>query len=200
MLTLAGTAVLLHNLAVSGGMPLRKPLSELPMQVGQWSGRTEFFEPGVVAALGVDDYVLRTYRDPSGRGLGLYVGYYGSQRLSERVHSPQVCLPGAGWVIVDHRLLALPVEDQTVTVNRVVIEKGGSRQLVLYWYQVGRRVVAREREALLLLAWNALARRRSDEVLVRVNGPLGPSARDAEGLQGAFVRLLWPVLATHVAP
>ncbi len=35
--------------------------------------------------------------------VGLYVGYYASQRQGDTIHSPQNCLPGAGWQPVETR-------------------------------------------------------------------------------------------------
>jgi EpsI family protein len=198
IVTLLGAVVGMHNLATASGVPPNRPLADLPLRIGSWSGRTEFIEPGVLAVLGVDEYVLRTYRSPQGRWVGLYVGYYGSQRLSERVHSPRVCLPGTGWVIVDHRMQPVSLGEGSVTVNRVVVEKAGERQLVLYWYQFGERVVAREGEAVRLLAWNALVRRRSDEALVRVNGALDGPVEEVLGHQASFIRPLLSVLKRHL--
>ena len=47
--------------------------------------------------LGVDDYLSRAYYRADGAVVGLYMGYYGSQRQGDTIHSPLNCLPGAGW-------------------------------------------------------------------------------------------------------
>ena len=62
----------------------------------------------ILDVLGVDDYLSRVYYKPDGAGVGLYMGYYGSQRQGDTIHSPQNCLPGAGWEPVTKAALTLP--------------------------------------------------------------------------------------------
>ena len=67
-----------------------------------------------------------------------------SQRQGDTIHSPQNCLPGAGWQPVRSDRMDIAVPGGPVTVNRFVIQKGMDRQAVLYWYQGRGRVVAGE--------------------------------------------------------
>ena len=53
-----------------------------------------------VATLKFDEYVNRVYQGPSQATVGLYLGFYESQRRGRTMHSPLNCLPGAGWVII----------------------------------------------------------------------------------------------------
>ena len=101
--------------------------------------------------LGVDDYARRTYAARASRWVGLYIGYYDSQRQGDTVHSPLNCLPGAGWTPVSQDRATRRVKDtaaaaanREITINRFVIQKGLDRQLVLYWYQSHGRVMASE--------------------------------------------------------
>ena len=80
----------------------RVPLSSLPLALGEWHGREAAPLPDdVLAQLGVDDYVNRQYARAGAPPVGLYVGYYASQRQGDTIHSPQNCLPGAGWLPVE---------------------------------------------------------------------------------------------------
>ena len=54
-----------------------------------------------LGVLGVDDYLNRVYGRPSIAPVSLYIGYYASQRQGDTIHSPQNCLPGAGWQAVE---------------------------------------------------------------------------------------------------
>ncbi len=172
-----------------------QPLKAFPLRLERWVGSTDFLEPGILATLRVDDYVLRRYQDPSGRVLGMYVGYWGSQHLSNsRLHSPVVCLPGAGWVIADSRVMPIRLADRTIIVNRTEVQKGEERQLVLYWYQIKGTVLAKELQAVTFLAWTSLTQRRSDEALVRINAPIVGSPQDTLGSEAAFVQAAFPQL------
>ncbi len=194
LLTIVLATIMLQAATHDQPILVRRPLKELPLQLGGWEGRTEFFEPGILAALKPDDYLLRRYRSLTGGALWLYIAYYGSQRFGDRVHSPAVCLPGAGWYIADAGVTPVRLSDRTVTVNRNVVQKGDQTQLVLYWYQMHGTVVAKELQAMTVLAWTALTARRSDEALVRINAPVVGTLKATLERQLAFVQAAFPQL------
>ena len=118
-------------------------------KIDRWTGQSlPPMEDKILAVLGVDDYLNRVYVLPDRAAVGLYVGFYNSQRQGDSIHSPMNCLPGAGWEPVSRSSVRIPVtlrEGATeVDANRYVIQKGLDRQLVLYWYQSHNRVVASE--------------------------------------------------------
>src|ERR1044071_3409744 len=96
---LIAAAVVLEHASQSEPVPLRTPLASFPTRVDGWSSaRSIDFDPSIVAALGVTEYVNRVYLAEQDRSqVGLYVGYYKSQRQGESIHSPLNCLPGSGW-------------------------------------------------------------------------------------------------------
>ena len=51
------------------------------------------------------DYTMREYTSSDGRVANIYVGYYATQRTGATYHSPQNCLPGAGWVLSDPQVV-----------------------------------------------------------------------------------------------
>ena len=128
--------------------PLRMSFSLFPMQVGPWQGRQNPpFSQQVLAVLGLDDYLSRTYFKGTRSSADLYVGYWSSQRQGDTMHSPQNCLPGSGWEPVKQSLLTIadPRDpSKQITVNRFLIQKGLDRQLVLYWYQGRGRIIGSE--------------------------------------------------------
>jgi EpsI family protein len=188
----------------------RAPLSQLPTQLGPWSGRSSTLDKKILNVLGVDDYARRTYSSPGEPGwVGLYVGYYASQRQGDTVHSPLNCLPGAGWTPISQAREAVAVKDRMdaianreITINRFVIQKGIDRQLVLYWYQSHGRVVASEYWGRVYTVTDAIRHNRTDAALVRVIVPvLGDTPADVEtahtrGIR--FVQALFPYLGRHL--
>jgi EpsI family protein len=194
IVTLLVTGAAFHAVAHTRAVSERQPLDRFPLRMGAWEGHTAFFSPDVVAALHADDYLLRAYQTASTRGLWLYVAYYGSQPLDSRIHSPAVCLPGAGWQIATTGTTRILVGRQAITVNSNVIQKGDDRQLVLYWYQIHGRVVAREVQAMETLAWTALTQRTSDEALVRINAPIVGSVGRTLAQETSFVQTAFPQL------
>jgi len=155
----------------------------------------------VLGVLGVDDYVNRIYEQAGGPAVSLYVGYYGSQRQGDTIHSPQNCLPGAGWQAVDYGRASLDTGGTTVPVNRYVIQKGIDRQVVMYWYQGRGRVVANEYANKLWLMLDAARLHRTNGSLVRVIAPVRAPTGGMAGADRAtseFSRQLYPHLTSHL--
>ena len=170
----------------------RNSLSTLPQTIDRWHGREAVPLTGdVLAQLGVDDYINRTYTATDAAPIGLYAGYYTSQRQGDTIHSPQNCLPGAGWQPLESRTISLDVGGRRLPVNQYLIQKGVDRQVVLYWYQGRQRVVANEFANKAYLMWDAAVLRRTNGGLVRVISPLprtgGNAVQDAIAFATAIV-------------
>jgi EpsI family protein len=178
----------------------RMPLADLPLSLDGWHGRDSApFDDDIVAQLGVDDYVNRAYAPPAGASpILLYAGYYASQRQGDSIHSPQNCLPGAGWQPVASGRLDVEAGGRVLTVNRYVIQKGLERQVVLYWYQGRGRVVANEYANKALLMLDAARLNRTSGGLVRIMTPVVTTAEAATEDLAAFVAAIFPRLERHL--
>ena len=54
--------------------------------------------------LGADDYLAALWRNPDeAQPVDLFLSYYLSQTDGDAIHSPEVCLPGAGWEVARDR-------------------------------------------------------------------------------------------------
>jgi EpsI family protein len=180
-------------------VPARASLSELPDSLSDWRQQeAQTLTPGALRELGADDYVSRTYVNERGAVAFLFVAYYSSQRQRKTYHSPQNCLPGAGWTLGEHRLHALG--DASRPINEYLIEKDSAQMLALYWYHGRGRVVASEYWGRWYTLCDAVARRRTDGALIRVIVPLTGGENEtqarADGLQ--FAQTLAPLLARYI--
>jgi EpsI family protein len=188
--------------------PPRASFDQFPAQIGQWSGQSlPAMEANILAILGVDDYVNRAYYRPDHAAAGLYIGYYKSQRQGDSIHSPQNCLPGAGWEPLANGLMTISTTAAAgmaadISVNRYVIQKGVDRQLVLYWYQSHGRVVASEYWSKFFLVRDAVRLNRTDAALVRVIVPMasGDDQGEARAQDQAvdFVKHMFPMLPKYL--
>lgn len=200
VLVVAGVAVQLigHREEIR---PERTKLTAFPLALEAWQANEGRLDTQVEVGLGVDDYVLADYRRGANEVVNLYVAYYGSQRKGASPHSPQVCIPGGGWLITGLDRMTLDLEGTgPFEVNRVIISRGNQRQLVYYWFEQRGRRIANEYWMKWYLLVDALLRNRSDGALVRVTTPIGSleEARDADKRLAAFARLAVPRLAPHV--
>ena len=105
--------------------------------------------------------------------INLYVVYFPSQRAGDTIHSPDHCLPGAGWIPTSREVIRLTRPDSSsIPVNRYVVSQLGQRQLVLYWFQAHGRVVASEWQAKYYLIADSIRMNRSDGGMVRLITPM----------------------------
>lgn len=202
---LGSTTALLASARKMEAPAARTTFASFPMEVAGWRATVDPpLEEDILKVLGVDDYLSRVYYQP-GKAVGFYMGYYGSQRQGDTIHSPMNCLPGAGWEAVSEGRKTIVNADgagRDITVNRYIVQKGLDRQLVLYWYQSHGRVVASEYWSRAYLINDAIRMNRTDGSLVRVIAPIAVGADDdgaaAEQLAEEFVRAVFPLLPAYL--
>ena len=85
-------------------------------------------------------------------------------------------------------------------MNRVLIQKGDEKQLVLYWFKQRERLLANEYLVKFYLLWDALTRQRTDGALIRLTTHVesNESDMDAERRLTALAGSFTPVLSQFV--
>ena len=153
----------------------RDPYSLFPLQFAGWSGSTILLAPDVELVLGADDYLAAFFRNPQeSEGVDFFLSYYNSQTEGVAIHSPEVCLPGAGWEVFSIATVPLVLEGaSSFEINRVIIQKGLEKQLVYYWYEGRGRQITNEFAAKFHTIADTMTIGRSDGGLVRVITPIG---------------------------
>jgi EpsI family protein len=192
---LLGAIILLHN--VSHGEPVvpHRPLRDLPYTVGAWSGEERPLSEQIVQAVSVSDYTNRVYFADGNVPVQLYVGYYGSQKTGDTIHSPKNCLPGSGWDPIHSGFADISVAGgRQIVVNEYVIQKDENKQLVFYWYQGRGRVNASEYAGKFWMVADAISRNRTDGALVRLVTPIGDNEASARARLVGFTQSLFPQL------
>jgi EpsI family protein len=182
---LLGTIAVRDRLAAPPAAADAESLSLFPATIGPWIGKDSPLDQDVIKTAAVDDYLNRNYRSDEAE-LGLYVGYYRSQRKGEALHSPLQCLPGAGWepMRAEAFKLTTDADGSASTVNKLIVQKGVDQMLVLYWYQTLNRVTASEYARKIFLVADAFQTGRTDVALVRVISPI--DRRDPAGEMNAM--------------
>jgi EpsI family protein len=196
---LLGVQALVVHWAAGGERPPAMPdLSRFPSEFGQWKElREDPIDPNVQTVLQADRLVSRTYiQEATNSNAGLLVAWFRSQSSGTRQpHSPQVCLPGSGWVpeVIDK--VALQTAAGAISVSRYIVVNQGFRAVVLYWYQTPRRVIASEWAAKFWLIPDAIRDRRTDTALVRVVVWVADHQDEAAtSVAAGFARELYPLL------
>jgi len=199
---LAGSALVWHVGQREEIQPERSSLKTFPLTLGDWQAKESSLSIEVEQALGFDDYVLADYQQAgSTTGVNFYVAYYASQRKGVSPHSPQVCIPGGGWVISSLNRTSMALADGTpMEAVRIIISKGAEKQLVYYWFEQRGRRIANEYAMKWYLLQDALLRNRTDGALVRVVTPVRAheDERAADERVMNFIRLATPALGPYV--
>ncbi len=201
-LLLAGSVVLLHARGDSDLIPASAPLSQVSRVIDGWTGSDVPIDQETRDVLGSGDFLSRIYTQ-KGQSLpiGLFIGYFPTQRSGVTIHSPKHCLPGAGWAFESSRYVNL--RDANGNIHRVgeyIIGNGEMRQFVIYWYQAHGRSVANEFMAKFYLVTDAILLNRTDGALVRVLTPIGSmeDTATAKARVEAFTGQLIPTLPRFI--
>ena len=180
----------------------RRALRDFPTQLGAWrqAGADQRFDRETESVLRADDYVMRNYALSDGRTASFYVGYYATQRNGATYHSPLNCLPGSGWTINQSGSIKITPGGgaPAFEANRYIVQKGGDRHLLVYWYQGRGRAVASEYWGKVYTVLDSMRRRRSDGAMVRVMTSVGKSEEAAHESVADLASQVASVLPAYV--
>jgi len=192
---LIGALILLHSVGHGETIIPHQPLHELPYTIGAWSGQEYPLSQQVLHAVSVSDYTNRLYSTTGTAPVQLYVGFYGSQKTGDTIHSPKNCLPGSGWNPIRAGETTIGVaRGRQIVVNEYLIQHDQDKQLVFYWYQGRGRVIASEYAAEFWMVTDAVSKNRTDGALVRVITPVANNEAAAQASLVSFTQGLFPQL------
>lgn len=187
-----------------------RPLTELPSMIGSRAAIDIALDPEILDVLGKGFFLNRTYM-PEGNvaekslsdriPIGLFIGYFPTQRTGQAIHSPQNCLPGAGWVFQSSGVTDLTgPTGKKYSVGEYLISNGTSTQEVLYWYQMQGRSIANDYEAKLYTLADSIRYRRTDAALVRIITAVAPGEdrTDAHKRVVDFGNQIVPLLPAYI--
>ena len=207
----------------SADVPLRNGFSSLPDRIDAWTvdrtpappSRSSSNTPGdardnrmttaraqemigrgeVITFSGVDDELVRTYRNSAGERVQLYIGYYRSQHEGKQLFGREnSALRSASST------MNIDVEPHAIEINQVVQQHDGISRGLLFWYDVNGRVLADMRRAKVYAIWDALTRRRSNGAVVMVawDGSDDDESGASREQAADFVRALLPLLPQFI--
>lgn len=202
VLLLLGTGVFLHNRRQNELVPARTAFTAFPNQLGDWKGQDIIISRDVLDILGAGDFLLRDYTAPrQAASVNLFIAYVPTQRSGDTIHSPQNCLPGAGWSPVESEIIWISLPGQVpFRASRHVFSRGTARQMAVYWYLAHGRAESSEYMAKFYLIADSIRFKRSDGSLIRLITPLRPTEADnaAQGRIIDLARNVVPILERYV--
>jgi EpsI family protein len=191
VILLASTIFVLQSRGDVDQVPYSEPLSAMPRSFGPWTAQDIPLSDDTLEVLGKGDFLNRVYTfqqqggGPAVPPISLFIGYFASQRTGQTMHSPQNCLPGAGWTFESKNYTEIQdIDGKGYKVGEYVISNGDVKQFVIYWYQAHGRSIPNEYMAKGYMVADAIRMNRTDGALVRVITQVLPS----ESLESAKAR------------
>jgi EpsI family protein len=204
------TALVLHVRGDVDRVPPSRPLAELPATIGPRAATDIPMDQETLDVLGQGDFLDRTYAKPVGTPtksaddavpIGLFIGYFPTQRTGQSIHSPQNCLPGAGWTFQSKGVTVLTdTTGKSYRVGDYLITNGSAAEEVLYWYQLHGRSIASDYRAKLYTLADSIRYGRTDAALVRITTPMIQGEDRAEARKRAvdFAEQITPLLPAYI--
>ncbi len=185
-------------------IPDRKQFTEFPLEFEGWAGKAGYLEQIYIDTLKFTDYAMIDYVGEDGGLVNFYSAYYGSQKKGASAHSPRSCIPGGGWRITSlttHPVQGVKIGNVPMMVNRLVIEKAETKQLVYYWFQQRGRIITNEYLMKWYLFWDAMTKSRTDGALMRLTTVLKPGQdiSIADRRLESFSKEIAPITPEYVA-
>jgi EpsI family protein len=188
---LLATAFILQSRGDTDKVPPSQPLNQMPETIGDWTARDYPLDDDTLTVLGKGDFLNRVYisqrpasflpsaprhNTPPPSPISLFIGYFPTQRTGQTMHSPQNCLPGAGWTFDSKKYVDIQDSNgKTFRVGEYLISNGETKQFVIYWYQAHGRSVPNEYVAKLYMVTDAIRSNRTDGAIVRVITQVQPN-------------------------
>jgi len=112
-------------------------LAELPLQVGGFRGRALQAPENAYEYLEADEMLERIYVNPEEtHTVKLTIVFARGWRA---LHSQRACLTNQGWTVIEDNALEIPTgEGGTLHATRLLLERSGSRIVVVYMFVTGR--------------------------------------------------------------
>ncbi len=176
-----------------------------PRTLGPWSGSPQVLDSEVERVLGATDYITANYAAVDEAGyVNFFAAWYEKQTEGSGIHSPEVCLPVGGWEVfsIDPTEVTIPgTVYGTFSLNRAVIQKGLSKQLVYYWFEQRGKRMTNDYVAKASVVYDSLTMGRADGAMVRFVTPIitGETEADADARLQRFMAALLPKLP-HFIP
>ena len=188
-------------------VPTSRPLNEFPASLDGMTSTDIPLNADVLEILGKGVFLNRVYVPAAGEPganlapVGLFIGYFPTQRTGQSIHSPQNCLPGAGWTFESKGVTTLTdAGGKSYQVGEYTISNGKIRQEVLYWYRSHGRSIASDYMAKLYTLADSIRYNRTDAALVRVITPVQPNETQHQAHDRAvgFAEKMAPLLPPYI--
>ena len=144
-------------------------IRRLPNTIGAWEASDLPMTEEEYAILETRNVVARKYTHSDGRHVYLLIVY--SQNNRKVSHPPEVCYIGGGVTILDRGIesVTVPALNFVIDVNKLLLSKGNTKQIALYWFKIGNTFTPSYWKQQLTIAIKNLLGHSAGSALIRVS-------------------------------
>ncbi len=170
-------------------------VSGFPMVIGEWSATEIPLSERSYQILETRNLFLREYKNKRGDVIYLYVIY--SEYNRKVSHPHEVCYMGSGVTIVYKSSLQI---SDSIRAMRMLIEKGDSRQLVVYWYKAGYLNTDKYLRQQIKIVTERMLGRKVPSALIRIATDIKKNEEEEDALSRikSFCLLITPLLSQYI--
>lgn len=196
LMFLFGLGIYMHGFAMPHDIPLKRGLTAFPYRIGSWNGSESKWMKGEDFFPNADSQLMRTYRNPSGGEIHLYICYFESQGWEKRLISFHDKPLFKGVKVFATELDS--VRPQTVNRSFLIIDL--TRYEIAFWYRFPSGDLTGRRDTKLKTIFDALIHRRNNGAVIVLAKPLHYRSEEASvsGELKDFLRVVAPALPEYL--
>jgi EpsI family protein len=195
MLALATCLRYTHMIRASSPPGLR--LGEFPMSVSGYQGKDMPYPDWLPDELGAREFFIRQYEGEESPSMTLYVAYFDA-RYGGTAHNPDVCYPAQGWEIVARSRNAVKAGGKTIELTRLLVQKGLTKELVLFYFQTGDRTVPELSQYRLSAIVQGILFNKIGGAIVLISAPIHGTIEETYTQETEFLSIVGPMLARYL--
>jgi EpsI family protein len=166
-IVLAGGLYVSRAIALPESRQLYGELDAIPKQLGHFRVAPGTW-PESYSDPKADEALSRVYQGPQNGPIEAFIGYRGSQRGADRLHSPKLVFPSRWEYASMDNIQIAGQGGRHINAVWLLTKKNNSRRLVLFWYQLPGRTLSSDVLYRLELARRLIFHGRTDAVVVRL--------------------------------
>jgi EpsI family protein len=165
-----------------------------PILIGEWKGENIPMPDYVYQGIETKYLFLRNYRSEKyDNPVNLSIVWFDDRNIA--FHAPEACLGGVGITVQEKTTTKIEIGDKYYNIGRLIVDFKGSKDLVLYYFDVEGNITTNQSAIRLHVLARRLLFKRSSASFVRLITRINTTEEAAfEEIQN-FLRIMFPMTA-----
>jgi len=191
-------SIFVHTASTSRPIENKK-LFSFPSSIGGWKSQEVQMGRNIYQSLETEYAFMRNYYSPNYKiPVNLAVVWFDDRYFA--FHAPESCLGGVGNLVKEKKTVPVILMSKKYDVGKLVVEKDGVRQIVLYFYDGDGYITISQSALRMNVLLKRLFFKRSSISFIRLMAPVEHDDDDTIRILQAFLKDFYPLMPafTHV--